>query len=336
MKKRQRTVGFYEISVQTTAAAKVNFEPTQSEFLELFEKIAPLIKKKTTYGTARSPVELVDFKHDEKNNQLFLLFNKVNPDLPEIGLYKKTTKARRTPTKDADEEREQSAHVLITPMRNTSKARVLITGGAGISPNYVQKVFSELYKKNKDTDDLKKIRNRRWPTRTVDNNGNTKHYLVNHTFQITGEPSESLSNILKNQDIFEIDMIDNRDLTIDGTSLKVDKRTFTLSGRAIPKSVPGLRGAIQKAMDQFNIEVDHLRIVYEEDEDTEITSAAGINDQGSDMHVDTQKKIKKTKSLSYAQLDQLFTRNDKIILANDHAETQTVLSTDICDKLLKL
>lgn len=335
MKKRQRTVGFYEISVQTIAASKVNFEPTQSNFLEVFEKLRPLIKKKTTFGSARSPVELVDFGL-VKDNQLFILFNKVNPELPEIGLYKKTTKSRRTPLKDADEEREQSSHVLITPIKNTNKARVLITSGAGIGPAYIQKLFSELYKNNKDTDSLLKVRKRRWPTHTIDSNGNNKNYLVNHSFQITGEPSESLSNILKNQEIFEIDMIDNRDLTVDGTSLKVEKRTFTLAGKAIPKTVPGLRGVMQKAMDQFNIEIDHLRIIYEEDEDIETTSNAGLIDQGSDLHIDTQKKIKKTKSLSYSQLDELFTRNDKIILSTDHAETQTSLSTEICEKLLKL
>lgn len=334
MKKRERTVSFYEISVQTVAASNINFEPTQSNFIEVFKTIIPFIKKKTALGSERFSVEVVDFQ--ENNNQLFILFNKVNPDLPEIGLFKKTTKSRRTPQKDADEDREQSSHVLITPLPNTNKARVLITTGAGIGPIYIKRLFSEIYKQNKETSSFLKIRKRNWPTHTTSDNGEKKHYFVNHTFSITAEPSESLSNILENQAIAEIDMIDNRDLSVDGTSLKVEKRTFTLTGKAIPQTVPGLRGVIQKAMDQFNIEIDHLRIVYEEDEDLEVTSKAGANNQESDLKVDTQKKVKKTKSLSYADLDKLFTRNDKIILSTDHAETQTSLSAEICGKLLKL
>lgn len=335
MKKRQRTVSFYEISVETIAAGKVNFEPTQSSFIDVFKRISPLIKKKTTYGSARNPVELVDF-HINESNQLFILLNRVNPELPDIGLFKKTTKSRRTPKRDEDEEREQSAHILVTPVERTNLARVLITSGAGIGPNYVQRIFSEIYKNNKENEVLLKFRKRPWPTRNIDDDGKAKNYLVNHSFKITGEPSESLSNILRNQHIAEIDMIDNRDLTVDGTRVKVEKRTFTIAGKAIPDTVPGLRGLIKKAMDQFNLEVDHLRIVYEEDEDVETSANVGKEDEESDLRIDTQKKVRKIKSLSFAQLDQLFTRTDKIQLSIDHAETQFELSEEICGKLLKL
>lgn len=331
--KRERSVNFYEISIQTVAATKVNFEPTQSTFLEIFVKLIPLIKTKSTFGSAKNSVELVDLKFNKVTKQLFLLFNKVNPDLPEIGLFKATTKSRRKPQKDSDEEREQSSHVLITPLLNTNKARVLITTGSGIGPVYIKRLLSETYRKNKETATLLEERKRHWPTRRIDNDGSSKTYLVNHSFQVTSEPSESLSNILNNQVVAEIDMVDNRDLTIDGTSLKVEKRTYTLTGNAIPKTVTGLKGVIQKAMDQFKIDIDHLRIVYEEDEGADAAEAVS---QESEMHIDTQKKIKKSKSLNYSQLDQLFTRSDKIVLSTDHAETQTNLSPEICNKLLKL
>lgn len=331
MKKKVRTVNFYEMAVSTLPGNGVKVEPTQEKFESVLQVLQQFLKKEQLFGSKSSAVELVDFKCDSGN--LFLLINKVNPDLPEIGFYKTSTGKRRKPLKDDDEHREQSAHVMIEPRRGTNLARVKITVGAGVSAGKAKQILASTFDNHKESAKLKTHRRRIWPTNVESDDGQKKDFYVNYKFTINTEPSEFLKDILGSKKIVELDLIDPSDMSLDGTNLHIAKRTFTIAGN-IPKSVDGIRGILKSAKQgSHNIDVSQLKLVYEEEESEEAFEARR---REGGANSDVRQTVKKIKTIKASELEQAFTRSEKIYLQDDHPETQNQLSQQLMDGLKSL
>ncbi|MDA8444184.1 hypothetical protein [Paracidovorax valerianellae] len=331
MKKKTRSVHFYEMGVNTLPADNVKIEPTQADFASVLAMLQHFLKKEELFGAKASAVELVDFGY--VNGNLFMLLNKVNPDLPEIGFYKTSTGSRRRPEKDDDESREQSAHIMVEPRGSSNLARVKITTGAGISAHKAKSILQNIFDKNKNVPKLKNHRKRNWPTNSEDARGQKREYYVDYKFSIGAEPSELLQDILDKQSVVQLDLVDPSDFSFDGTDIHISKRTFTIEGD-IPVTIAGIREVLAAIKNSTHkLDVSQLRITYEEDESEETYES---RKKEGKLGADFRRKEKKVKTVNASELEKAFTRSDRIHLVSDHPETQSKLSQEIMDALAAL
>lgn len=225
---------------------------------------------------------------------------------------------------------------MIEPKKGTNVARLKLTTGAGTNAHSIKKILNDTYRKFKDNGAFSKIRERNWPTRRVDENGKEIKFKVDFQFEINPEPSELLQDILDHNKIVEIDLIDNRDLSLDESKYYIRKKTYTITG-ALPTTTEGILELLKLGnASEYKIDADHIRIVYaEEESDDAYYARQKINDESGES-LDKRKVERKTRTLSIDEIEKKFTRSEKIYLKIDHAEIQTTLSEEIVNSLKNL
>jgi hypothetical protein len=314
LKSRSRTVHFYELFVETTSLDPTVTSPFETSAYDLLMCLKPFIKKGMDIGKSKFPPELTDLNWDHSSNELVLLLNKSDPELSDVSYRENGTKNRRKGNKKKNESIELSCHALIS-YGPSPVAEVKMTMGSGISMDRVCRLFQEVYNDKKSSSGVKSLRTRMYPTKISSPSGSPSTYEVNHTFKYEAKPSAYLVDLLNKGKIEEIELIEHTHAQFDTASHKdeITRRSLTVRVDAVPKSTKKLKDLFAIGKSQHGFNTDEIRVSFKE--------ASG------QTHY---------KTFDISNLDDAFTKSEKIALDSDHLQHQEAISSEIIDKMKEL
>lgn len=318
MKKNERTVQFYEFTMDTISADGTLSSPNQDDFKLLLKPLAAFLRKGYEIGRGASLVELIDFSFDANSHSLTMLLNKSDPELPDVAYKDRTTKSRRPGTKQASEDIELSAHAILTAASSGKTAILKLTTGAGVRPDRISKLLNAIYRAQKLHKTLAPFRKQSLIASATNSNGAPITYEVNHRFDFKAMPSTALKEILRTGVVTGVELIDSGIADFDTpstpkTNAEIKRKTIGVVLRSSPQDTGLFKTLVDVARSSHGIDPDTIRLDYKDE-------------AGEPRH----------QTLNINQLDAAFTRSSKIIFATDHAPRQTVLSKEIVDAMKQL
>lgn len=318
MKSKERTVQFYEFTMDTISADGRLASPNQDDFLTLLTPIASFLKSGHEIGKGASLVELVDYFFNPSDGSLEMLINKVDPDLPDVAYRNRKNKSRRPGSKLSTEDIELSAHAILTPSISGKTAVLKLTTGAGVSPNRVSLLLNSVYREQKSDNSISQHRYQSLISSAKTASGKPILYEVNHRFDYTTLPSTALKEIIRTGVITGVELIDSGVEIFDSsktpkTDAEINRKTIGVYLKSSPKSTGFFKTLVDVAKSSHDIDVDALRIDYKDE-------------SGENRH----------KVLEANKLDAAFTKSSKITLENEHPPRQTKISKEIVDAMRQL
>ena len=316
MKINSRTVHFFDLQLSTNSMDK---SITVAPQLTLNQLIPHIILKMQgmVVKCGKTPIDATQVKWDAATEELVLLLNKPDPERSDVAYRHRTSKSRRLGNKALDEDIEVSSHVLIKIPTNSTKARMLLTIGAGIAPAKIVSLFNSAYTNAVETPAIKRLRDIPLPTSVLSANGKQKTYKVNHRFSFTAMPNGTLSEIIRTGKVVGLDLISTGVEAFDSTTkVPMDRMQMHVNLKSESVNIPFIKNLLNLAKINRKFEADQVRIEYRE--------------QGQDDAVMKEKKF------DTAHLEEAFTRSELISLDAPHYDHQTIISEEIVQKMLAL
>lgn len=317
MKINSRTIHFFDLEVSTLSLDKSIPTPPQIYLNKLLPHLVPHIRDGMEIKCGKTPIEVTQIKWDASAEELVLLLNKPDPERSDVAYRKRNSKSRRLGDKATDEDIEVSSHILIKVLHNSTRAKMLLTIGASISPAKIIQLLNAAYKSAIETPSIQKLRNIPLPTNVLGGNGKAKTYEVNHRFTFSAMPNGMLSDIIQTGRIVGLNLIDTGTQAFDSsTNLQVDKMVMHINLQSESVDIPFIKKILGVARGKRKFDTSQVRIEY--------------IDQGDDDNV-----VKK-KTFDVARLEDAFTRAESIALDVNHFDHQTIISVEIIEKMLAL
>lgn len=316
MKIHSRTVHFFDLQLSTNSMDKSISVSPQLPLNQLIPHIV-LKMQGMVVECGKTPIDATQVKWDAFTNELVLLLNKPDPERSDVAYRNRNSKSRRLGNKAFDEDIEVSAHVLIKIPNNSTKARMLLTIGAGIAPAKIVSLFNAAYKNAVETAVIKRLRDIPLPTSVLSANGKQKTYKVNHRFSFTAMPNGTLSEIIRTGTVVGLDLISTGVEVFDSTTrVPVDRMQMHVNLKSESVNIPYIKKILNLAKIGRNFDADQVRIEYRE--------------QGDDNAELKQKKF------ATANLEEAFTRSEVIALDTQQYDHQTTISQEIVEKMRAL
>lgn len=168
MKINRRTVHFFDLELITSPKDVTITTVPQLSLNQLIPHITPKMES-IVIKCGNTPIDVTQVKTYPSTDELVLLLNKPDPERSDVAYRKRNSKSRRLGNKTIEEDIEVSAHVLIKIQNNSTKARMLLTTGAGISPAKIVSLFNSAYEEVKQTLAIKRLRHIPLPTNVLEN-----------------------------------------------------------------------------------------------------------------------------------------------------------------------
>lgn len=315
LKTNSRKVNFYELNVLTTSREIAS--PPQTSILDFIDAVSNCLTKNHEILFGKNPAEVTDFKWDKSNSRLILLLNKPDPELSDVAYKDITTKSRRSGNKKPTEAIELSSHVVIQLDKTnpSAPAQVAMTMEAGIYIAHIVNLLNGLYRDNKKTSAaILNIIHRSHPTGAKDSGGKPITYASRHKISYAAHPNTELKEILTTGFLNGIELIETSHQNFDSnTPYEITRHSLKVNTGHVKLNPAGIRKIIQTGTTKHQIHADKVKIEYEDSN----------GNPGS-------------RSLNVNQLDEAFTRTAVIDLEAAHAQQQTMLSSEIVEKLISL
>ena len=159
MKINSRTVHFFDLELSTISLDTATIPlPPQLSLNKLFPHLISHISEGFEIKCGNTPIEVTQKKWNLSSEELVILLNKPDPERSDVAYRKRKSKSRRLGNKELDEDIEVSSHILIKIPQNSTKATMLLTIGAGISPSKITSLLNSAYALAKKSQKINKLR----------------------------------------------------------------------------------------------------------------------------------------------------------------------------------
>lgn len=317
MKTDERTVHFYDLILDSHTGSREITSPACTDL----EKILIRLFNAKPIGhaivkTGSIIVNVTDWTYDPSNGSHKLLLNRADRNVSDITFRDFNSNLTRRAGKTKIEGVESSAHIIIKISPNKRSALVLMTAGAGVTAQVIERLFYQLttaLKKTAGNDDIFTFSH---PSGERDKKGNPVTYRVNYRYECVGHKSTVLDDALRNGTFLSMDLIAHEHLQFDnGGNLQIEEQSISVKA-ASPSllTAAGLINAVKSFLKNSPLQqYDNARIRYKGDGGDPQTTTLKTND-----------------------LDAAFTRKQKIQLPNSVDSQQIKLHPEIIAAMEKL
>lgn len=318
MKTTERTVHFYDLELQSRTRAKDIESPSSAKLGQLLEIAHRCVKLPLqTHTTGLSVNILNDWKFDENTDTHTLLFNRADAAVSDVSFRNIKSRALRKGNKAPEEGIEISTHVLVRPNTDGRTALALMTMGSGIPIRHIANALNKQWNDQANESANKALFNFSHPSNAVDANGKPQTYKVRYSLNCAGHAGVVLTEALKNGKFMELELIRRENTEFDqGGNLRIKSESLRVGvGSDVSVSAAMLKRAIRLFVKDKpkNERYKEARIRYRRPSGGE-----------------------QTVSLALDNLDEAFTRKEKIKFDTDVDAQQTKLSPTIVAELKKL
>lgn len=224
MRPKERMVHFYDL-VMESYTGKPGQNPSCSSIKDVLDKIKP--KGHEVLSTRTVSLEVSDWRYDASADLFYLLLNRADRNVSDVGFKDFSTKTRRKANKTKQEGIESSCHVIIKPEPNSPKALLLMTMGSGVTFQAIEKflrLFTRLLKAQNKNKSLFTFPD---PSGAEDDQGNPLTYSVNYKFNCFAHKSVLLDQVLKAGTFQSMDLIAHENKRFDSSgNLEVTKQSI--------------------------------------------------------------------------------------------------------------
>lgn len=316
MKTKERTVHFYDLILSAYTASK-GISPACADLNDILSRLRKAGPIGYEIAKNQSIVMCVaDWSFDTKLQCHKILINRADSTVSDVTFRDFTNNLTRKAGKKKVEGVECSAHIIVQPRDDKRSALVMMTGGAGVTSQTLDRLLSQLTTGLKNDAANISIFEFSHPSGERDAKGNPVTYKVNYKYECVGHKSAVLDDALRNGSFLSMDLIAHEHRAFDaGGNLQIEEQSISITA-VNPSNMTG--ASLIKSVKAFMnnkppLQYDNVRIRYR-----------GNN---GDPQVTT---------LSTNDLEAAFTRRQKIELANDVEAQQTKLNPDIISAMEKL
>lgn len=317
MKTNERTVHFYDLNMKSFSRADGVKNPGCAPLPLVLETIFNRYQLVGTELVNRDTltVDVSDASFDPNTGILCLLINRADGERSDVTFKDFGSKSRRKGNKTKSEGIESSCHVVIKPTSDDRTGIMLMTMGAGVSSDAVERVLSIALDVIKNDPAAQTIFQFEHPS-GEQVGGKAKTYKVRYGFDCLGLKGTLLDEALAKGTFESMQLVAHKfDKFDSGGNLQIEE--YSVGVRAlVPETVTGaaIKNAFRSYMKNMaGHNYDQLRIRYKKpDGDSSVASLDANN------------------------LDAAFTKKEKIKLDIGLDEQQLKMSPDIIGKMLAL
>lgn len=308
MKPRQRTVHFYDVTIKSHTRKQVS-NPNCCAISDILSKIKP--KGREIIRTANISLEVSDWRVDKKLGLYYCLLNRADASLSDVMLKNLSTKSRRAAGKTKADGIEYSSHIIFKPQADPRKALMMMTMGAGITFQAVEKFLLEFCRELKTLGSNNHLFEFPMPGEYLDTDGSPVTYSVNYSFNATGHMSSRLEDVLRTGSFQEMELSADKLSKFDtGGNLLVDRASI----HVVASNTKTISAAVVKnAITRHGTAYRRAQIKYKDKDGTLKQNTFDVND-----------------------LDAAFTRKENVELDSEVEGQQTTLNETILKAMRKL
>lgn len=317
MKTKERTVHFYDLILSSYSGAEGIARPACADLDAILSRLSKANPIGHMIVNNRSIIMCVaDWKFDKTLMCHKILINRADSNVSDVTFRDFKSNLIRKAGKTKVEGVECSAHIIVKPKPDKRSALLMMTGGAGVTSQRLDSLFTQLTTALKDDPASIDLFAFGHPSNERDAKGNLVTYKVNYKYECVGHKSAVLDDALRNGAFLSMDLIAHEHRAFDtGGNLQIEEQSISIKAvnpslMTAAKLINSVKAYLKNAPPQ---QYDNARIRYK-----------GNN---GDPQVTT---------LSTNDLDAAFTRRQKIELANDVEAQQTKLNPDIISAMEKL
>ncbi|MEO8118021.1 MAG: hypothetical protein ABI606_01705 [Rhodoferax sp.] len=317
MKTKERTVHFYDLILDSYTGSDGISRPACADLEEILSRMVaakpighPIVKARTIV------MDVADWEYDKPRKFHRILINRADSNVSDVTFRDFNSNRIRKAGKTKVEGVESSAHIIVKPKSDKRSALVMMTAGAGVTAQMLERLFTQLTTALKDATGNSDLFAFPHPSNERDSKGMTVTYKVNYKYECLGHKSTVLDDALRNGTFLSMELIAHEHSAFDtGGNLQINEQSISIKA-ATPSllTAAGLINAVKAYMKNSPAkQYDNARIRYKGD--------------GGDPQ---------TTTLKTNELDAAFTRKQKVELASEVEAQQTKLHPDIIAAMEKL
>lgn len=313
MNPRERTVHHYELQIRSYMTGKTTIQsPSCSKFIDVMEAIDLMKPVGSILGSNHAKsVTLADWRFNKKQGVCYFLLNMNDITKSDVALRDRTTKALRMAGKKPHEGIETSSYVAMKFDPNNRTAKVVMTMGAAITIDYVEKIIRSLIEELKKQNTHNHLFEFPHPSGTV-KNGIPLKYSVQYALDWMVEKSEYLNKVLQSGTLEGVELIHEGSHRFDSNGNFLRERTAIEIKPTKHVSLSELKTAISEYMSGGN-KIESAKISFKDANGEPKTTSMAIN-----------------------ALNDAFVRKTRISFKTDVTDQDAKFSNTILIPLLKL
>jgi len=278
LRNREIAVAFYDLLIQSSTRVKGIDSPGCADIRKVLRGIGsmvhgskrPLIEQKG--GTTL--IEVMDWAFDSARDEIHILVNRADRDLPDVAFKDFKTRATRFAGKKKEEGIDVSTHMLIRPNNDGRSAVLLVTQGGGMGISILESFFGKWTRQLKEQG--KNIELFQFPHPSGEKD---RTYPVSYSFQCYGHRGATLEKDLALGQLTEMELISHRAARFDsGGNLQMYATSISLKPIAtFSSTLSNLKAAIKDGVSLSKESYDEVRIKFKDHSDKLRSESFQIN-----------------------------------------------------------
>ena len=268
MRNREIAVAFYDLLIKSNTRVRAIESPACADISDVIRALASMVREKQKPVIEQrgrtTLIEVMDFEFDSKKNEIHILVNRADRDLPDVAFKDFKTRETRFAGKKKEEGIDISTHLVLRPSADGRSAVLLVTQGGGMSIGILEAFFGKWTRLLKDEGKHLKLFEFPHPSGEKD-----KSYQVTYSFECHGHKGATLENDLALGKLTEMELISHRSARFDsGGNLMMSATSISLKPIAtFAGTLTNIKAAIRDGMSQSKESYDEVRIKFKDHSD---------------------------------------------------------------------